>query len=203
MSGGHYPVFYYGRKSGAMKTKHLLFKGLFLGALAGCFVLPAQADYHYSYGNSKVTRQNQTGLHYADATYIGAGTLSQSAQGKRAGVGGDLPAVNMGSHVRQPGDCLYDGTQTLRDFNGSLIYKDQFSDREGARYSRARAQQQAMMRRQRYRERHERQGNYYMPGSNGGAATYGSAPEANVIYKPGGVASYGDQGSAPSGARRF
>jgi hypothetical protein len=98
---------------------------LTIAVLLASQAAPALAQYHYSYGDARVTNQNQTGLYQHSSTYIGAGTLSQSAQGKGAGIGGLLPSVNMGAHVRTPGDNMYNGQGSERMYNGAFIYTDQ------------------------------------------------------------------------------
>src|ERR1035437_3625963 len=103
-----------------MKNAIALIAGLLLTQSA-----PALAQYHYSYGDSRVVNQNQTGLYTPSGTDIGSGTMIKSAQGKNAGTGGALPAVNMGAHVLTPGDNMYNGEGTDRTGNGAFIYKDQ------------------------------------------------------------------------------
>src|SRR5262245_31959927 len=84
-----------------------------LVALAGASCLPAvaQGGYRYGYGGSRVVNQGQTGLYTPSATYIGAGTMSQSARGLPAGTssGGmsGLPQTKMGATVGTPGDNQY------------------------------------------------------------------------------------------------
>jgi hypothetical protein len=166
--------------------------------------LPANAQYHYSYGNSRVVNQSQTGLYTPSSTYIGAGTLSRSAQGKAAGIGADLPVVNMGSHVRTAGDNLYNGNGTDRMGNGALIYKDQeaaIAARQRAKYLR---QQQAAMMRQRAAAIRQQQGYFYVPGSNGATATYGTAGSGGGLQFRNGAATYGDNfGSSAKTVRQF
>lgn len=159
---------------------------------------PAFAQYHYSYGNARVTNQSQTGLYTPSATYIGAGTMSQSAQGKSAGVGGNLPAVNMGAHVRTPGDNMYDGQGTDRMYNGALIYDDQ----KRAILSRKQAilRQRAM--RDRVQNTQVQQGHFYMPGSNGASASYGSS-SSGLIFNGSGSATYGSSYSGGAKTRSF
>lgn len=150
--------------------------------------LPALAQsYNYSYGDSRVTNQNQTGLYTPSSTYIGGGTLSQSAQGKDAGTGGALPTTVMGGYIRTPGDAIYNGQGNagcIRMPNGSVIYKDD--------YQRMQMQQMARYRRNQPRNNYQQsyqQGNFYVPGSNGGAASYGSSG-GGMVYQNG-VAGYG------------
>jgi hypothetical protein len=174
------------------------FAGLLVTALVLGQSLPAFAQYHYSYGNSRVTNQNQTGLYHPSATYIGCGTMSQSAQGKSAGVGGALPSVNMGSHVRTPGDNMYNNDGTDRMYNGALVYRDQ----EEAMYRKAAQKQRAAIMRQRWLEtasqQQQQQGYVYVPGSNGAASTYGSAPQTQMQYTRTGAATYGGTGGGTS-----
>lgn len=169
-----------------MKIAGLVVAAIILGQAS-----PAFAQYHYSYGSSRVTNQNQTGLYRPAGTYIGCGTMSQSAQGKGAGVGGTLPSVNMGSHVRTPGDNIYNDDGTERVGNGALVYKDE----QEAMYRRQAAKRNSVLRRQMYQERMQQQvqqqGNFYMPGSNGAAASYGSAPQSQMTYTRTGAATYG------------
>jgi hypothetical protein len=159
------------------------------------FQLPSLAqEYHASYGGSKVIYQNQTGLYNPSSTYIGPGTLSRSAQGKGAGIGGGLPAVNMGSHVRTPGDNLYNNDGTDRLTNGALVYQDQEQEmmrQDRQRYRNALARERALEARRAPRQ--QPQGNLYIPGSNGGTAGYDSvAVPAQVNFRNNGTATYGD-----------
>jgi hypothetical protein len=186
-----------------MKKTTLLVSLLLLGSLT-----PAQAQYHYGYGNSRVTNQNQTGLFHPEREYIGCGTLSKSAQGKVAGIGSDLPVVNMGSHIRTPGDTMYNGQGTMHDTNGSFLYQDQYQHRENVRYQRWQRQQQALMQQQQVQAAPQQRGNFYVPGSNGdGTATYATQPAPQMRYNAGGAASYGGSSGngygGKSGARQF
>lgn len=153
--------------------------------LAGS-ILPANAQYHQNYGGSRVVNQNQTGLYHNDPSYISSGTLSRSAQGKQAGMTSGfapsaLPSTSWGGYIRNPGDDIYTGANgAMRNGNGSMVYADEI-----VRANMVKAAQ-AQQRRMRYQQQMYRQpqGNYYVPGSNGGAASYGG----------GGVASYGSYG---------
>jgi hypothetical protein len=177
-----------------------------LSAIVLLQALPVSAQqYHYHYGDSRVTNQNQIGLYTPSSTYIGAGTLSRSAQGKQAGVGGALPQVNMGSHVRTAGDNLYNNQGTERESNGSLVYSDQLARREAIRAEQyRRQQQQMMMQRARMRQNYQQQqqGYTYIPGSNGAAASYANAPSAPVTFQNG-AASYGSTQNNNAKARQF
>jgi hypothetical protein len=81
---------------------------------AVALALPAVAQgssYSYSYGSSRVV-QGGNGLATPSSSYIGAGTMSQSARGVQQGgliPNPGLPAVNMGANVRTPGDNQYRG----------------------------------------------------------------------------------------------
>jgi hypothetical protein len=170
------------------KIASLLALGVVFAQCAPAF---AQA-YHKEYGGSRVIMQCQTGLYNPSATYIGSGTLSQSAQGKSAGVGGSLPAVRMGSTVRTPGDNLYNNDGTDRQGNGALIYQDE----ERAMVMQQYRRQEFAHRRQMMLDRQQRQiqqhGNFYMPGSNTGTATYAGGTPAIIFHGNGGAATYSD-----------
>lgn len=145
--------------------------------------LPVCAQgYHQSYGDSRVVRQNQTGLYNPSGSYLGAGTLSRSATGQAAGSrAGNLPSTTWSASIRAPGDGLYNGADgTMRQENGSVIYADQVM----ARNARIRQIQEQRMMQQRMQEAryNQPQGNYYVPGSNGSASSYSNS---------GGVSSYG------------
>jgi hypothetical protein len=182
-----------------MKTKSGLILAVLLASQA---VAPAFAQYHYSYGNGRVTNQSQTGLYTPSATYIGSGTLSESAQGKRAGIGGALPAVNMGAHVRTPGDNMYNGEGSDRMYNGALIYQDQkqaILNRKQqilqSRYLQARRRQME--------QQQVQQGTFYVPGSNGAGASYGNMPTTQLQYNGNGNATYGATYSGGPKTRQF
>lgn len=177
---------------------------LILAAMLSITALPSFAQggpgsYHRSYGNSRVTQQNQTGLYTPSATYIGAGTLSRSAQGKSAGVGSALPVVNMGSHVRTAGDNMYNDQGSMRASNGAFLYQDQYMAQQAAAQRKA-MQQQQRIQQQQMRNYKPPQGNYYVPGQNG-AATVQSGGQ--TYYNPGGTATYAESSSRGNGGRQF
>ncbi len=80
--------------------------------IAASFAPPALSqNYHANYGGSRVINQNQTGLSNPSGTYIGPGTMSQTARGLPPGGSGamsnpGLPRVNMGANIRTPGDNM-------------------------------------------------------------------------------------------------
>ena len=180
-------------------------KAIALVAFLAVQAVPAFAqNYHYNYGDSRVVNQNQTGLYTPAATYIGAGTLSRSAQGKNAGVGAALPAVNMGSHVRTAGDNMYNNQGTERMSNGALVYSDDIQRAAAMKQARYRRQQQMnFMRQQQMYRTQAPQGNLYIPGSNGSAATYANQPQQQMNYNKNGAATYGDSGNNSAKARQF
>lgn len=173
---------------------------LFLAALLSITALPAFAQqYHKSYGNTRVVQQNQTGLYTPSATYIGAGTMSRSAQGKSAGVGAALPVVNMGSHVRTAGDNMYNDQGSMRASNGAFLYQDQYMMEQNRKRQAAMAQQQRQQQMM-MRNNPRPQGNLYVPGQNG-AATVQSGGQ--TYYNPGGTATYAETGSSGGVKRQF
>lgn len=165
---------------GSMKNLAFL-----LAALAVFACLPAGAQgtsYNYSYGSSRVVNQNQTGLYHPSGTYIGPGTMSQSARGLPPGGPGSmsnplLPRVNMGANVRTPGDNLYQP--------GSLQYQQRQNTGlppanmganigtpgDGMR-SDLRYYQQGQQRFYPQPYQQQSSGILYKPGSGGGVATY-------------------------------
>lgn len=158
--------------------------------LLATIVSTSQANaqsYHVNYGNGRVVKQNQTGLFHNDPSYISAGCMSRSARGLAPGmtVGfaqSTAPTVSWGGFVRQPGDGIYNGSDgTVRMDNGCLNYSDIVVQQEMNRMRKEMARQQRMQMQMRYNQRVQQQGNYYMPGSNGGASGYAS----------GGAAGYG------------
>lgn len=185
----------------AMKSKSALTLAFLLSLQAA---VPAFAqNYHQSYGTSRVVNQHQTGLYEPSGTYIGGGTLSQSAQGKAAGIGGMLPSVNMGAHVRTPGDNMYNGDGSDRMNNGALIYEDQkqmILAKKAAIYRQRalKARQQQMQ-----QQRQQQTGTLYMPGQNGASASYASAPMPQIQYTRTGNMTYGDSYSGTSATRKF
>lgn len=91
----------------------------------------AQGGYTYSYGDARVVNSNQGGLVHPSGSYIGPGTVSQSARGVYGtGVQTNpgLPRVNMGANVATPGDNMYgqnptrvnSGAQAQRGSNPGL-----------------------------------------------------------------------------------
>lgn len=76
----------------------------------GPSALAQGSNYNYRSGDSRVIIQSETGLANPSSTYIGAGTLSQSARGvinTGAQVNPGLPKVNRGGYLGTPGDNLY------------------------------------------------------------------------------------------------
>ncbi|MFN8658563.1 MAG: hypothetical protein U0105_19670 [Candidatus Obscuribacterales bacterium] len=170
---------------------------LLLAALLSFTALPSFAQgYHKSYGNSRVVQQNQTGLYTPSATYIGAGTMSRSAQGKSAGVGAALPVVNMGSHVRTAGDNMYNDQGSMRASNGSFLYQDQYMAEQARKKQAAMNQQAKMMARQRGQQVRQQNGNFYVPGQNGSATVQAGG---QTYYNPGGMSTYAEAGNSGGG----
>ena len=164
--------------SGLITMKKTILLGLVI--LSGSLPVNAQG-YHQSYGDSRVVNQSQTGLYTPSSSYLGAGTLSKSATGQNAGIrAGGLPTTVWGGSIRAPGDGLYNGSDgTMRQENGAVIYADQYMARQNQ--IRRMAEQRMFRQRQQQQQYNAPQGNFYVPGSNGGAAGYGS----------GGTAGYG------------
>jgi hypothetical protein len=179
-----------------MKTTPVSLLAITLVSLSA---LPAGAQaYNREYGGARVVQQNMTGLYNPSSTYIGAGTLSRSAQGKASGVGGLLPSVNMGSTVRTPGDNMYNNDGTDRQANGAFIYQD--TERAMAAQARYKAmsRQRAADARARFQAQAPK-GNVYIPGSNNGTATYGTVSAPAVMFRGNGAATYSDGKKATRG----
>lgn len=166
---------------------------IFLFAISAA---PAYAElYHSNYGNGRVTYQNQIGLYHNDASYVSAGTLGQSARDggmHNAGINtGSLPTTHWGGYIRNPGDDIYNGNNgAMRQDNGSMVYGDEVAYANFQKRMRAQEQRmQAMMMRMRMRQSEggadffQERGNYYVPGSNGAAANYGSGASRYPAYK--------------------
>lgn len=166
-----------------MKKELTFVLGILLAAGAS---LPVQAQgYHKGYGNGRVVQQNQTGLFYSDPSYISCGTLSRSAQGKQAGMTNNgLPSTSWGGYIRNPGDDIYTGNNgAMRMDNGSMVYGDEIMR---ANMINQMKQRNAMMRMRQQQQRDvytRQQGNFYVPGSNGGAAGYGSGVSGYGNYR--------------------
>ncbi len=137
----------------------------------GIFLLTTAAyaqEYHYSYGTSRVVNQNQTGLSNPSSTYIGPGTLSQTARGENPNAQPNgLPQVNMGANIRTPGDNVYTP--------GAIQYQGRGANRRRV-YNNNQNQGQ------------QQQGHLYVPGQNAGAnsvQTYGQSTGAPTTYYAG------------------
>jgi hypothetical protein len=133
------------------------FLGVFLLASPGAL---AQYEYHYSYGNSRVVQQDETGLAHPSGSYITSGTLSKSAQGAiqtGSQVNPNLPRVNQGSYCGTPGDNMY---------GAHPIYSP--AEEEQARVRSVRAQQRRVLnlRRQQQAQPEQQKGYFYEPGEN-------------------------------------
>jgi hypothetical protein len=173
---------------------------LIAAAFAVFLALPAVAQgssYNYSYGNSRVI-QGGNGLATPSSSYIGAGTMSQSARGLQQGglvPNPGLPAVNMGANIRTPGDNQY-RQKPVQQNNGLPV------SRLGANIGTAGDGMRTDL-------------HPYVPmGQNqnyGGGQQYQQYQQRppQFMYKPrsGGVATYADQtfsgSSGDAGARRF
>ncbi len=145
-------------------------------------------SYHQNYGGARVTKQNQIGLYHNDSSYVSAGTLGQSARDggvHKAGVQtGGLPSTSWGGYIRNPGDDIYTGNNgAMRQDNGSMVYGDEIARANMIKRMRMQDKMMQYQQRQNMYGRQQQQGNLYVPGSNGGAANYGS-----------GVAGYGSYG---------
>ena len=158
-----------------MKFKSLKWHPAALLSLMVSLFMGGQAvfaqSYNYSYGNSRVTTGNGTGLANPSSTYIGAGTMSKSAQGLPSGSGTGtstgLPPVNMGANIRTPGDNMYQPKQQVTYPQRRVVNP--------------------------YYYQQQPPGNYYVPGQNsssGSRSSYGSGYSSG--YKSGGGASYSD-----------
>ncbi len=160
-------------------------------------------NYTYSWGTSRVVNKSQDGLSNPSGTYIGTGTLSRSAQGQQAGVTGNdasnsgLPRVNMGAHIRTPGDNLYQkppaamppGPVKMQNVNGMQGVPQQ-------RMVPANYGNQNVYNNNNNQNYNQNQ-NVYYPGQNAqqNTNTYNQQPAPKMIYKPsaGGAATYGEQ----------
>lgn len=139
---------------------------------------PAHAQYHYDSGGSRVVQMNQTGLARPSGTYIGAGTMSQSARGLPPGGPGaianpGLPAVNMGANIRTPGDNMYTQKPAQQRYNPGLP-QAKYGANIGTPGDNMRSDMNYYQQGQQYRQapqRQQPQGWYYKPGT-GGVATY-------------------------------
>jgi hypothetical protein len=138
--------------------------------------LPALGQYHYNYGGSRVVNQGQTGLSNPSSTYIGAGTMSQSARGLPAGMSsGGLPQTKMGGAVGTPGDNQYtDAVQYERRFGHPhrVLRNNQYYNQQPQ----------------------QPQGHFYVPGQNGGAVQQGQfvSPRNGRNFGQGGTANYAE-----------
>ncbi len=149
---------------------------LMAAAAAPCLSASAQGGYHYGYGGSRVVNQGQTGLYNPSGTYIGGGTMSQSARGLPAGVSsgamGGLPQTKMGANVGTPGDNQYtDAVQIQRHMGQQVNMPIQ---RRQINYGQQQQQSQNM--------------HYYVPGQNGGAIKQGQFVSPGQRYNTNGAA---------------
>jgi hypothetical protein len=91
---------------------------------------------------------------------------------------------------------MYNNDGSDRTSNGTLIYKDQEANIARIQKSKYDRQMRAYQRQQQLAQMHERYGNYYVPGSNGAAATYGSGSSGQMNYNSRGAATYGNYSQA-------
>jgi hypothetical protein len=165
----------------------LISSALLSGILLLGAVLPAlaQQGYHQNYGGSRVTNQGQIGLYHNDPSYISAGTLGRSARGMPAGMNtGGLPTTSWGGYIRNPGDDIYTGNNgVMRNEKGAIVFRDEIERANYNRWLQNQQQQRMMQYRQMQNQQRVQQGNFYVPGSNGGAANYGSGVSGYGSYK--------------------
>lgn len=166
--------------------EHMKIPAFSLIVLLGINCLPASAQHHYEYGGSRVVRQSQNGLSNPSSTYIGAGTLSKTAQGIEPNGNPNLPGVSYGGAIKTPGDNIY------RPKEPQQQYRRQYQQR---RYMYMPPQQQQ---------------NYYVPGQNQQTYSEYKPDRSNFGYSQpgsGGVATYGNynqqQNQNSGGNRRF
>lgn len=93
--------------------------------LASPVLAQGSYNYHFNSGGARVVNQNNVGLVDPSGTYIGGGTLSQTARGLQ--VGGAqanplLPKVPWGANIQTPGDNFY-GANRVEKKSGSGIKK--------------------------------------------------------------------------------
>ncbi len=182
------------------KPTHLIVPTITLVALAFASQAANAQNYTYSWGTSRVVNKSQDGLANPSGTYIGSGTLSKSAQGQSAGVTGNetntgLPKVNLGAHIRTPGDNLYQkppaamppGPVKMQNVNGMQGVPQQ-------RMVPANYGNQNVYNNNNYYNQNQQ---VYYPGQNAqqNTNTYNQQPAPRMIYKPsaGGAATYGEQ----------
>jgi hypothetical protein len=72
--------------------------------------LGQNSGYHYSTGSNRVVNQGQLGMPGPSSTYIGPGTMSQTARGMSPNAS-SLPTSHWGSVVGTGGDCTYAATE--------------------------------------------------------------------------------------------
>ncbi len=166
-------------------------------------LLPASAQngqgtglYNQNYGGGRVCKMHQNGLvgDAGRATYIGVGTMSQTAQGKAWNGNSALPQTNLGGTIRTPGDNLYNGQNTIRMENGAVNYKDNVMRNVMAKQAvqEQRAYEQWLRSGGPQRSRYAQMGgNFYTPGSNGGVSNYGASSGGGNYSYNNGMASYG------------
>lgn len=157
--------------------------------LLGINCLPVSAQHHYEYGGSRVVRQSQNGLATPSSTYIGAGTLSKTAQGIEPNNNPNLPSVNYGGAIKTPGDNIYRPKEPQQQ-----RYPQRYQQR---RYMYMPPQQQP---------------NYYVPGQNQQVYNEYKPDRSNFGYtqpNSGGLATYGgnygqqQQNQSQTGRRGF
>jgi hypothetical protein len=154
--------------------------------LLGINCLPVSAQHHYEYGGSRVVRQSQNGLATPSSTYIGAGTLSKTAQGIEPNNNPNLPNVNYGGAIKTPGDNIYRPKEPQQQ-----RYPQRYQQR-------------------RYYMQQQPQPNYYVPGQNSQVYNEYKPDRSNFGYSQpnsSGSATYGSYNQQPqqnsSGRRGF
>lgn len=165
---------------------------LFTLVLASAAQPVSAQNYHYNYGNSRVVNQSSVGYVQHESTYIPTGAINNTAKGVVTGGVGQkanqlLPGVSWGRTVGTSGDNFYLGgaPDKYKTAVPSYAVTPQRTITVGGQQGgqrRIQGQQQ---------QQQQQQGYFYVPGQNGGAASYGNVnTDVGVQFSSGGAASY-------------
>ncbi len=161
-------------------------------AILSASALPATAqNYHYNYGNSRVVNQSSVGYVQHENTYIPTGAINNTAKGVITGGVGQkanqlLPGVTWGRTVGTSGDNFYLGGAPDKYKSAVPSYavtpQRTITMGGGQRNGQRRVQQGGQQ---------QQQGYFYVPGQNGGTASYAAVDTTVPVQMNGGAASYG------------
>ncbi len=179
--------------STAMKNSKVLSALLIVLAVGTPAFAQGANGYHYNYGTSRVINQGSVGYYQHGTTYIPTGSINNTAKGiVTGGIGQEanpsLPGVKWGRTVGTSGDNFYLGGAPDKYKTAVPTYA-QTPQRTLIMGGNKGGQQQQVIYQQPQQQQQQR-GYLYVPGQNGGAASYANTGSTGYQYNNSGAATY-------------